>query len=619
MKKLYFLFYLVLISFLLIGSSYAGDRMVLVERFTSSTCPPCASNNPIMDAFLSAQDPDKIVGISYHMNWPAPGNDPFYLHNPGDNNIRRTYYNVNSIPQARMDGIIDIQPTYNPSTLLANLNSRTSILSPVTIIVQDTVVGDSILIKVTVFCETSISNPNAVLQIAVIEKFKQFSTPPGTNGETVFHDIMRRMEPSGNGTPIFLLPGQVTVIQKSVYMNHEWQANQMRVMVFIQDNATKEILNAAIKTANFTLLPSPGFKVVQQGQSQNASYKIKLPSIAPGYNSPITLTAALEPPVNGVTVSFPSGNVFNNFSDSITLQVSSTSSVPSGEYRVVVTGTNTNNKVHKTSVIYLVGKNYITTGCNRMSLQYKVDNVTYTGSKFFVWDVNSVHNLAAVSPQLLGTTTRYLFQSWSHGGDSVQNITVNTNPANYIINYKVQYKLVTSNIPAVNVNIIGGNVFYDSSATAGLSLSALQVQYNNMTYYFQRWQGSGNGSYTGTNPTPQLVMNNVLIENAVWDTIAPIGIGKISNEIPVTYSLFQNYPNPFNPVTTIKYALPKDAELSLKVYDVLGNEVAVLFNGFRRAGYYEDVFDASGIASGIYFYKLISKDFTDIKKMILIK
>src|SRR5438477_12906531 len=80
----------------------AGDRKVFVERFTSSTCPPCYSNNPIMDAFLNAQDQDKITGISFHMNWPAPGNDHFYMANSFDNTTRRNFYGLNYIPQAKM-------------------------------------------------------------------------------------------------------------------------------------------------------------------------------------------------------------------------------------------------------------------------------------------------------------------------------------------------------------------------------------------------------------------------------------------------------------------------------------------------------------------------------------
>ena len=91
--------------FIFLQSTYAGDRMVLIERFTSSTCGPCAANNPTMDAFLQSQDPERITGISFHMNWPAPGNDPMFLYNQSDNTTRRTYYSVNSIPQAFMDGL----------------------------------------------------------------------------------------------------------------------------------------------------------------------------------------------------------------------------------------------------------------------------------------------------------------------------------------------------------------------------------------------------------------------------------------------------------------------------------------------------------------------------------
>jgi len=107
MKKLFTIAFI--LSIILAINVQSGDRLVIVERFTSSTCPPCASNNPIMDAFLSSQDIDKIIGISYHMNWPAPGNDPMYLYNPNDNSSRRSFYGINSIPEARVDGIIKYQ------------------------------------------------------------------------------------------------------------------------------------------------------------------------------------------------------------------------------------------------------------------------------------------------------------------------------------------------------------------------------------------------------------------------------------------------------------------------------------------------------------------------------
>lgn len=602
--------------------SFAGDRKVLVERFTSSTCPPCASNNPIMDAFLQAQNPDQIVGISYHMNWPAPGNDPFYLYNQNDNNARRTYYGVNSIPQAYMDGIINIQPPYNQGTLTSYFNSRKDSLSPVTIIVQDSTFGDSALTRIMVYCETALANPVAKLQVAIIEKYKHFTSPPGTNGETDFYDIMRKMLPSGNGTQIVLFPGQLQTFEYRYYMDPVWQANQIRTVAFLQSlPPDNEILNAATSTANFTLISTNSFKVVNQGQNQSTDYEIQVPFVASGYNLPVTLTASVDPPVSGLAASFNSGNTISSFPGSVTLHVTSTSSVPTGIYRIVVTGTNSNNDEHKTILNYLIGKNYVFVGANRPSLEFKVDNHPYNVSQLFTWDLNSNHTLAAVQPQGSGTI-RYLFESWSNNGDSVQTVTIIPSMSQYIVNYKVQYLLAAPVIPGgigPLVTITGGNEFYDSSAVANLSISPLHVQFNNTTYYFQRWQGTGNGSYTGTEPSVQITMNNVVGEAAVWDTIPPIGVKGIGTEIPKTFSLDQNYPNPFNPTTIIKYALPISGYVTLKIYDILGNEVYTLDASFRKAGYYEASFDATNLASGVYFYKLTTDRFVSTKKMLLLK
>jgi hypothetical protein len=92
-----------------------------------------------------------------------------------------------------------------------------------------------------------------------------------------------------------------------------------------------------------------------------------------------------------------------------------------------------------------------------------------------------------------------------------------------------------------------------------------------------------------------------------------------------SYKLEQNYPNPFNPSTVIKYSIPRSTELhsvsqtTLKVYDILGNEVATLVNENKSAGNYEVKFDASNLASGIYLYKLQSGDFVQTRKLMLLK
>jgi hypothetical protein len=99
-----------------------------------------------------------------------------------------------------------------------------------------------------------------------------------------------------------------------------------------------------------------------------------------------------------------------------------------------------------------------------------------------------------------------------------------------------------------------------------------------------------------------------------------IGIINIGNEVPDRFSLYQNYPNPFNPSTKIRFALPVNSNVTLKIYDVLGREVASLINNvYLTAGLKEIEFNASGLASGIYYYSMSADNFRDTKKMILVK
>ena len=101
-------------------------------------------------------------------------------------------------------------------------------------------------------------------------------------------------------------------------------------------------------------------------------------------------------------------------------------------------------------------------------------------------------------------------------------------------------------------------------------------------------------------------------------TIGPVGITD-ERAIPTAYALSQNYPNPFNPTTTIKYQIPELSFVTIKVYDVLGIEIATLVNEEKAVGSYEVEFDATSLPSGIFFYKLQAGDFVATKKMVLMK
>jgi len=98
-----------------------------------------------------------------------------------------------------------------------------------------------------------------------------------------------------------------------------------------------------------------------------------------------------------------------------------------------------------------------------------------------------------------------------------------------------------------------------------------------------------------------------------------IGIEPISSTTPNSFRLHQNYPNPFNPKTKIKMEIAKLGDVKLVVYDILGREVAKLINEKLKPGTYELEFDGSNYASGVYFYQLLTNNYSETRRMLLIK
>jgi hypothetical protein len=124
-----------------------------------------------------------------------------------------------------------------------------------------------------------------------------------------------------------------------------------------------------------------------------------------------------------------------------------------------------------------------------------------------------------------------------------------------------------------------------------------------------------NDSSAGANSKAQ-ALNAVL---NYLDGVTDVPVYTFDAGTPKQYALQTNYPNPFNPVTTILYSLPKESNVTLSVYDMLGKEVAALVNGKQAAGDYSVAFDASRLSSGVYMYRLQSGSFVQTKKMVLLK
>lgn len=114
--------------------------------------------------------------------------------------------------------------------------------------------------------------------------------------------------------------------------------------------------------------------------------------------------------------------------------------------------------------------------------------------------------------------------------------------------------------------------------------------------------------------TSYLSVNEILS-----DTLYPIGIINYNNQIPQKYALEQNYPNPFNPETKINFSLQQSGNVKILIHDIYGREVETAHNGFLAAGSYGFKWESNGLASGVYFYTLLTDKFTETRKMVLLK
>jgi hypothetical protein len=354
--------------------------------------------------------------------------------------------------------------------------------------------------------------------------------------------------------------------------------------------------------------------------------KVTVPGVKGIFSDRVKFTYSLDslPATGSITASFQNGkDSITVYPDSVFVKIKTVGTItPAKNYKINIFGAGKNGTpVHKRVINLLINSNILTVGSNRPGIcNFKVNGVTYNTSQQLIFPNGTSVNVQAVSPQVTGGTM-YVFKNWSDGGDTSHNITINS-PVNLTVNYKTRYQLVINSIVE---NTFGGGIYYDSAAPITFGVLSRTISQNGLIYTFKGWDGIGLGSYTsidssGVDSAVTISLKSPVVENVRWYT--PTAITTISSSVPDEYKLFQNYPNPFNPVTKIKFDIKESGFVSLKVYDVLGRLVSTLVNERLKAGEYEFPFSANSntsLTSGIYFYKISTDNFSDIKKMVLLK
>ncbi|MFA4862843.1 MAG: hypothetical protein WC605_03610, partial [Bacteroidales bacterium] len=247
MKKFYILISLVvgLSSF----SQAQSARLVLIEEATNASCGPCASQNPAFDILLN-QNRDKLTAIKYH--WYYPGYDPMYNHNTVENLARVAYYGINGVPTACIDGDIPNGPTFGypggpHGYTQALIDEYAAIPSPFNIFLSHRISPDQDSIYIDMMIEaTAAVSGNLLAHMVVVEKHINFSSPPGTNGEKNFLDVMKKMVPDQDGTPLpsSFQAGDYLILQGSWHLQNIYDMDEIGVVGFIQNNSSKEVHQA---------------------------------------------------------------------------------------------------------------------------------------------------------------------------------------------------------------------------------------------------------------------------------------------------------------------------------------------------------------------------------------
>jgi hypothetical protein len=178
---------------------------------------------------------------------------------------------------------------------------------------------------------------------------------------------------------------------------------------------------------------------------------------------------------------------------------------------------------------------------------------------------------------------------------------------------------VDGNSPNFNVSLYGMNTDSAGIGTTSDLNGYFTFRVSNKIYNYDLSAYNIPNNYSSAHVTAHPGQTNVVMN------ISTTGVNKDNSNIPTAFSLSQNYPNPFNPSTSISYQLPSDAFVTLKIFNVLGNEVRTLTNGFTQAGSHQVQFNAQGLSSGVYFYTIQAsslngkQSFRSTKKMILMK
>jgi hypothetical protein len=240
-------------------------RYPLFEEVTNASCGPCASSNPVLNAFIE-QMSDSLIAITYHAWWPGVS-DPMYQHNIQQNRDRIQFMkgNVNATPWLNVDGVIvDVWP-FNSTNLIGAYNTRMAVMSPLGLEVTHTRISvDTVEVRVKAALLSDLPAGSWKLRVYAVEHPINYATSPGSNGERFFPHVFRKSVPGSVGEIFPTTAGNYEFVYRYKF-EPAWNDTNLYSIAVVQEDNTKEVVNTgSSKFTNILPVELASFEALQQ-------------------------------------------------------------------------------------------------------------------------------------------------------------------------------------------------------------------------------------------------------------------------------------------------------------------------------------------------------------------
>lgn len=543
MKKFTLLFAFAILTMISFSQT---PRLVLWEEFTSGSCGPCASVNPQITTYWN-DNPDKVIGINYHMSWPA-ATDPMYLNNPSDNNARRGLYGVNSIPWASIDGDIfsDVVGSVNSIINLVETQSTNPSSFDLQLQYELNETQDKLIITALVTATEEVSNLNANLHLPVIEKHIHLSSSQ-PNGEQDFHNVMKALVPSSSGTSL----------------KSNWELNDYEIYQFTWDVFGFYDIDE-VGLIGF-IQNSGSSKNVNQAASGSAD------AITPNYSTDMAITNIKTPQV-----------LCNNaVSPIVTIRNQGATEITSASILYSVNGGET--------------ATYEWTG-NLSLLESALVELPETVYPFE--EMNTI-NIQITNPN--GTSDEYI----------KNNTMILEIPQSAYLPQSCKVALLTDDNPEEttwDIKDSAGEIIAQGGPYSSSSIFLEPFEWTaNDCFTFTIYDAGGNGLdggfYKIVSSSNQLIWEGEKDFGAVtsaefaYDEI--MGINTISELHKVSV-----YPNPIIGTAHVEFTLLQQSTIQLDLYNILGKRVIQIYEGRMPEGLKSIQVNTADLEQGVYFTRL---------------